>query len=154
MKYIISAILILNIGASNASITFQQAIEVYSVLVEKNNLVIYPNLRLSTSREINAYTTPGGIIINDGMLAFVNNQEELALVLGHEIGHFKRKDKVSSPGAEYAADALAAIYADRAGYDHCIGSKVIYRFHSPASSTHPDSYSRYMRLKCLTYLIM
>ncbi len=40
------------------------------------------------SPDINAFATPGGYVyINRGLLAFLDNEAELAGVLGHEIGH-------------------------------------------------------------------
>lgn len=42
--------------------------------------------------EINAFACPGGIIfITRGMLNLVQNEDELAAVLGHEIGHVTQK---------------------------------------------------------------
>lgn len=39
-------------------------------------------------RELNAFAAPGGIIfITSGMLSFLQNEDELAAVLGHEISH-------------------------------------------------------------------
>jgi len=38
--------------------------------------------------EVNAFATPGGfVILTTGMLKFLQNEEELAAVLGHELGH-------------------------------------------------------------------
>ncbi len=39
-------------------------------------------------KEINAFTMPGGYIyVNSGLLDITNNDDELACVIGHEIGH-------------------------------------------------------------------
>ena len=39
-------------------------------------------------KEINAFTMPGGYIyINSGLISIVENDDELACVIGHEIGH-------------------------------------------------------------------
>ena len=38
--------------------------------------------------EINAYATPGGFIyVNRGLISYLNSEEELAGVIGHEIAH-------------------------------------------------------------------
>ncbi|MBT8143253.1 MAG: M48 family metalloprotease, partial [Gammaproteobacteria bacterium] len=43
---------------------------------------------LLDSEEINAFALPGGYIyITRGLMAYLNNEAELAAVLGHEIGH-------------------------------------------------------------------
>jgi predicted Zn-dependent protease len=38
--------------------------------------------------EINAYATPGGFVyVNRGLIAYLNSEEQLAGVIGHEIAH-------------------------------------------------------------------
>ncbi|HEY7535040.1 MAG TPA: M48 family metalloprotease [Thermodesulfobacteriota bacterium] len=49
------------------------------------------------SKEINAFACPGGIIfITKGMINAVQNEDELAAVLAHEIAHINHRDGVSS----------------------------------------------------------
>ena len=44
------------------------------------------------SPDINAFATPGYYVyINRGLIAYLNNEAELAGVLGHEIAHITRK---------------------------------------------------------------
>ncbi len=44
------------------------------------------------SAQVNAFAVPGGtILITSGMLGLINNEAELACVLGHEVGHVTRK---------------------------------------------------------------
>jgi len=50
-------------------------------------------------KELNAYAVPGGrIIITRGLLKKMESENELAFVLGHELGHFKHKDHLRSLG--------------------------------------------------------
>jgi len=50
---------------------------------------------LNTNR-INAISLPGGFIyVTRGMLAFVQSEDELAFVLGHEVGHVDRRHHVA-----------------------------------------------------------
>jgi predicted Zn-dependent protease len=38
--------------------------------------------------EINAFATPGGFVyVNRGLIAYLNSEEQLAGVIGHEIAH-------------------------------------------------------------------
>lgn len=48
------------------------------------------------SEEVNAFSVPGGFIFVDaGLLNFVHSDDELAAVLGHEIGHVERRHIVT-----------------------------------------------------------
>lgn len=48
-------------------------------------------------KQINAFALPGGTIyITTGMLKIIKSENELASVMGHEIGHFKNKDHLRS----------------------------------------------------------
>ena len=46
------------------------------------------HFKVMDTEDINAFALPGGYIyITRGMLAFINSEAELAVILGHEIGH-------------------------------------------------------------------
>lgn len=63
------------------------------------------------SPEINAVTPPGHIIVNTGLLAFAENEAELAGVLAHELahnyGHHSGRTMIKSYQAQMVAAALA-----------------------------------------------
>ena len=51
--------------------------------------------KILNTREINALSLPGGIIyVTKGMMGFLRYEDELAVVLGHEIGHVSRRHHV------------------------------------------------------------
>jgi beta-barrel assembly-enhancing protease len=53
------------------------------------------------SDQINAFAAPGGIvIITTGMLNFLKNEDELAVILGHEIAHVELQHGIKSVGSE------------------------------------------------------
>jgi predicted Zn-dependent protease len=84
------------------------------------------------------------------MLRFVKNDDELAVVLGHEMGHLPTSGVHGLQGGtraeeERAADVLGLLYAHRAGYNIKTGAKVFERMavelsqglEEPRSGSHP-----------------
>ena len=68
--------------------------------------------KLLDTQEINAFAVPGGgVYVTVGMLQFVQSDDELAGVLGHEVAHIARKHGAHQIEAlalaQVAADALA-----------------------------------------------
>ncbi len=54
---------------------------------------------LSEVEEINAVALPGGnIVVFAGLLAQVNSENELGMILAHELGHFAHRDHLRSLG--------------------------------------------------------
>ena len=78
---------------------------------------------------VNAFALPGGhIYVNTGLLAFVRSDDELAVVLGHEVSHVELRHatpnlarSVLSLGytkyQEFDADVRGVHLAEQAGYD-------------------------------------
>ncbi len=65
---------------------------------------------------INAFALPGGkILITEGMLKKIKNENELASVIGHEIGHFKHKDHLKGLGKSFVLGVLSMLVADNYG---------------------------------------
>ena len=68
------------------------------------------------SDQINAFAAPGGIIvITTGMLKFLKNEDELAVILGHEIAHVELHHGVKSVGNEKMIKLLNGIATFAAG---------------------------------------
>jgi Zn-dependent protease with chaperone function len=67
-----------------------------------------------SSEEIaNAYALPGGVIhITKGMLSELKTQNELAFIIGHELGHFKNKDHLKGLGHSLVLLSLALLIDD------------------------------------------
>ncbi len=71
---------------------------------------------LLDSPEVNAFALPGGYIyITRGIMAYMNSEEELAGVLGHEIGHVTARHGVRQHGAQAAAGLAGLIAAMATG---------------------------------------
>src|ERR1700682_4132866 len=79
------------------------------------------NIKIIDSQDINAFTIGGGYIyINEGTLDFVQSDDELAGVMGHETGHNERRHTVTLPAKANALNLLFGIAS--------IFSPFIYRF--------------------------
>lgn len=145
MKKLLITIILLFFSITSDAATFQQAQEIYQKLI-KNNHIGGPILVYSNSMVVNAYTNSKSIKITRGMLLFVQNRDELALILGHELAHYNLHHPGSTPKREYEADHLGGVYMSHIGGNICHGAEVIKRFHDNGSNTHPPSNLRYLQL--------
>ncbi|MCP5432633.1 MAG: M48 family metallopeptidase [Alphaproteobacteria bacterium] len=77
-------------------------------------------LRVIRNREVNAFALPGGhLIATEGLLAFVEDGDELAGVLAHELGHVTRRhvmvNLVQQMGVLVLVDSLTGGSAGASG---------------------------------------
>ncbi len=70
----------------------------------------YPfRLSIADDSEVNAFAVPGGhIVILRGLLDAVRSENELAMVLGHELGHFAQRDHLRALGRGLVLAVLSA----------------------------------------------
>jgi len=67
--------------------------------------------------DINAFAAPGGrIYLTRGLLKKVKNENELAFIIGHELGHFKHKDQLRALGYKAILWAVAAMLGSDYGF--------------------------------------
>ena len=56
---------------------------------------------LVETKEVNAFAIPGGfLIVTTGMLDFLNDEDELAAIIGHEVGHLELNHGMKAVGTE------------------------------------------------------
>jgi len=124
------------------------------------------DVRLKVTSDINAYATGSSVTITSGMMKFVDSDEELALIVGHELahntmGHIRKivGNYILSLGAtryarpfESEADYVGLYYLARADYDMA-GVEDVWRrlaLISPQNTsrakTHPTSSERFLRI--------
>jgi Peptidase family M48 len=79
------------------------------------------SIKILDESDINAFSTMGGYIyINEGTLDFVQSDDELAGVIGHETGHIERRHAVTAQNKASILNVLLGIGS--------IFSPLIYRF--------------------------
>lgn len=79
------------------------------------------NIKILDSPDINSFTIGGGYIyVNEGLLDFVQSDDELAGVIGHETGHDERRHTVTLPAKAQALNLLFGIAS--------LFSPIVYRF--------------------------
>jgi Zn-dependent protease with chaperone function len=68
------------------------------------------NAKILDVTDINAFNTMGGYLyLNEGLLDFVQSDDELASIIGHETGHNERRHGVTFPAKAQAIDLLFGI---------------------------------------------
>jgi membrane-associated protease RseP (regulator of RpoE activity) len=76
----------------------------------------------------NASMGGGQVAITTGMLRFVESNDEIALILGHEIAHHILSHTASRPSYEADADYMGCYLAARAGFDVSVAPHLWERF--------------------------
>jgi len=131
------------------AISFKRAQQIYARLVVTNNLYGAPRLYYERDTSRNAYTQyrgQGKIVVYKGLLDDVKNDDELALVLAHELGHWVRRDTQKPFYGEYDSDRWGAYAMDKAGYNHCVGAHILWRFGNITTPTHPPGHGRFLAI--------
>lgn len=71
-------------------------------------------VEIDDSGDANAMALPGGlIIVTTGLLDQVESENELAFVLGHELGHYRNRDHVRALGRGIAFSLVFAVMTGR-----------------------------------------
>ncbi len=66
-------------------------------------------IEIDDSPSLNAMAFPGGlIVVTTGLLDAVESENELAFVIGHELGHFRNRDHIRHLGRGVAVSMLLA----------------------------------------------
>jgi len=86
---------------------------------------------INDSDVANALALPGGlIVVSTGMLAQVESENELAFVLGHELGHFRNRDHFRGLGRGLLVSVVAGVIFgnDVAGLNMTIANVTLMSF--------------------------
>ncbi len=153
------------LGETGGPLTVQRGAETLSVEIVPE-MTCASGLRLQSGSAINAYANGRTITVSAGMMDFVESDDELALIVGHELAHNTmghiRKSVVNfllSGGAtrytrpfESESDYVGMYYMVRAGFDPD-GVEDVWRRLAEVdprsvnrAKTHPTFPDRYLRL--------
>ncbi len=136
--------------------TNAQVEAVYQRLFLHSGLGHKPPLRILKTDVVNAWTDGNYVAITTGILKKMTNIDEIALVLGHELGHVINYDVIHSEMEEMlgvpldnrykeaAADQIGAYLMMRAGFDECKGRVIMQVFKDnfgddAGAQDHPDN---------------
>lgn len=104
--------------------------------------------------QVNAYMGKGRVYATSGLMRFVANDDELAVIVGHEIAHHILSAGGTS-NSESDADYLGLYIAARAGFDASVAPGFWRRWtlrsplmiHEQRRSSHPSSHERALALE-------
>lgn len=132
---------------SIASVPPSNAVTIYNNIAKANGIKNPPQLYIDlNNNEVNAYTDGKKVVLFKGILDISDNEDEIALVEGHELSHWLLHHKMSNWKNEYAADSLGAKMMTKAGYDICKGKQLFKKFPAGSDKTHPSPANRYKRI--------
>ena len=63
----------------------------------------------SDEDEVNAYASPGQIVVTSGLLRFIRSDDELAVVMGHELAHLTQGHYAKRMGTDMIAGTIGTI---------------------------------------------
>jgi predicted Zn-dependent protease len=93
--------------------------------LHRYNFSIY----LSDSEEVNAVALPGGrIVVFRGLLDQIESENELAMVLAHELGHFAHRDHLRGLGRGLGLAVAAALLLGEDNSASSLVSKAVLTF--------------------------
>jgi Zn-dependent protease with chaperone function len=127
---------------------FKRIKTIYKTLAKHNKWRWRPVLFPSSNTSINAYYNIWYIVVYQGAMDCYND-DEMALLLGHEMSHYLLHHMTNCPQNEFDADELGAKIMIKAGYDICNAIGKFDRMFQVASRTHPHPQKRKERIKQL-----
>ncbi len=131
--------------------------QIYDRLAVNSGQQDIPPLIVLDVPVVNAWTDGAAVTFTTGILAVMENDDEIAMVLAHEMAHAINHDPsrgyadVNSNDTEAHADKMGAFIMMRAGFNECRGKEVFRVFKRLFGDTanptgHPDFAYRFDQL--------
>ncbi len=100
---------------------------------------------LSESEQVNAIALPGGsIVVFAGLLKQIESENELAMILAHELGHFAHRDHLRGLGRGLGLTVAAALLFGEENAASSLAAKALMTFqvrYSQAQESAADSFA-------------
>ncbi len=120
------------------------AVNLFPELDWQNNPVIF---KIADVPHVNAsiypHKSPAIIVLNKGLFDFVKTEDELAFIIGHELGHKDIRTKLDyqdrvTKGEEASADIISTLRLVKAGYSYNAGIDLFRRLEQKIRETSKD----------------
>lgn len=99
---------------------------------------------LSASDEVNAVALPGGnIVVFSGLLRQIESENELAMILAHELGHFAHRDHLRGLGRGLGLAVAAALFLGQDNAATSLISNTLLTFQLRYSQTQESAADRF-----------
>lgn len=98
---------------------------------------------LVKNKNFNAYALPGGIIVvNDSLFKYLKNEDQLAAILSHEIGHIQERHNLDSINNERMNDTMkvTAALAAKNNIDSGLGQNLAFGVFSGMANSIENGY--------------
>jgi len=136
-------VFLFNIVTAHSTVSKSTVTQVWNKLQKKGG-TNYKLYFIEEDKGFNAYASHKGVLINNNMLQFLDNKDQVAFILAHEIGHMEHGDVHKLSGSyhqESSADWYGAELMSKSGYRLCEAirffKKSISIYGDPESRSHP-----------------
>ncbi len=87
--------------------------QIFSRMVKVDSRPRQIDFYMSSDAEINAMALPNAVVVTYGMMRFVQSDDELAVVLGHEIAHILLSHHLQHTGVDLISGILGTILSEK-----------------------------------------
>lgn len=147
MKKLFFLLCLVSFSANSAILTCSDARNVFNKLINKGGYKVRPYFACikSTEHDANYDFSTNTIVITTARLGYLMNKDELAITIGHELGHYSLQTG-NSKQSESDADQFGVNLSNKAGYNSCKGAELLNYFLE--DEEHAAGPERYKRVKC------